>query len=169
MLIVFSGLPGVGKSSIAKALAKKISAVYLRIDSVEQAIRNADVLRNDDIGISGYTASYAVAKDNLLLGHIVIADCVNPVEWSRNAWMNVASEAEVAGLEIEILCSDLAEHRHRIEYRQIDVPDLKLPNWDAIMNSEYQAWDRDRIVIDTADKDIEQCVDELLSHVHICD
>lgn len=168
MLIVFSGLPGVGKSSIAKALAKKMSAVYLRIDSVEQAIRASDVLR-DDIGISGYAACYALAKDNLLLGHTVIADCVNPVCWSRDAWMRVAAEAETPGLEIEIICTDLDEHRKRVESRGVDVPGLVLPSWQKIINQEYHQWSRPRIIVDSAAKSICNCVDELLLHIQTCD
>jgi predicted kinase len=41
MLIVFSGLPGVGKTTIARELACSLAAVYLRIDSIEQALRQA--------------------------------------------------------------------------------------------------------------------------------
>lgn len=168
MLIVFSGLPGVGKSSIAKALAKKMSAVYLRIDSVEQAIQASDVLR-DDIGISGYAACYALAKDNLLLGHTVIADCVNPVCWSRDAWMRVAIDADVPGLEIEILCTDSEEHRKRVECRKAEVPGLVLPDWQQVINKEYQQWQRARITVDTAGKSIGCCVDELILHLQTCD
>ena len=39
MLIIFSGLPSVGKTSIARELARQINAVYLRIDSMAQAMR----------------------------------------------------------------------------------------------------------------------------------
>jgi predicted kinase len=41
MLIVFAGLPASGKSSIARALAQDLGAVWLRIDSIEQAIRES--------------------------------------------------------------------------------------------------------------------------------
>lgn len=41
MLIIFSGLPGSGKSTIAQALAKQLNAFYLRIDTIEQAILKA--------------------------------------------------------------------------------------------------------------------------------
>ncbi len=44
MLIIFGGLPGVGKTAIAAELARVIDALYLRIDSIEQAIRASGVV-----------------------------------------------------------------------------------------------------------------------------
>jgi predicted kinase len=41
MLVVVSGLPGVGKTTIARDLAVSMNALHLRIDSIEQALRNA--------------------------------------------------------------------------------------------------------------------------------
>ena len=41
MLIALGGLPGVGKSALARSLARRIGAVHLRIDTIEQAMRNA--------------------------------------------------------------------------------------------------------------------------------
>jgi DNA polymerase III delta prime subunit len=38
MLIVFSGLPGVGKTTIAQALARELRATYVRVDTIEDAI-----------------------------------------------------------------------------------------------------------------------------------
>ncbi|HAU1975266.1 TPA: AAA family ATPase, partial [Legionella pneumophila] len=32
MLIIFGGLPGTGKTTISKQIAKQLNAVYLRID-----------------------------------------------------------------------------------------------------------------------------------------
>lgn len=169
LLLVFSGLPGVGKSTIAKALAARTQAVYLRIDSAEQAICRANVLQRD-VGIAGYEVCCAMAKDNLLLGHCVIADCVNPVDWSRMRWQEVAREAGVPSLDVEFICSDEVEHRRRVESRQSDVPGLTLPIWQQIMHErEYWPWKEPRIVIDTAGKDVKTCVDELLSHLKGCE
>ena len=39
-LIALGGLPGVGKSTLATSLARRIGAVHLRIDTIEQAMRN---------------------------------------------------------------------------------------------------------------------------------
>ena len=52
MLIVFSGLPGVGKTGIARELARTIGAVHLRIDSIEQALRRAGY-RGESEGYAG--------------------------------------------------------------------------------------------------------------------
>jgi len=38
MLTIFGGLPGTGKTTIARELARQTGAIHLRIDSIEQAI-----------------------------------------------------------------------------------------------------------------------------------
>lgn len=148
-LIIFGGLPGVGKSSLARELARDIDAVYLRIDSIEQALRDSGgmVQPLDD---AGYRVAYTVAADNLRLGCTVVADCVNPISITRNAWLEIANRAGVRALEVEVQCSDAAEHRRRVETRVADIPGLILPSWDEVLTREYQRWDREHIEVDTA-------------------
>ena len=76
-----------GKTSIASGLARVIGAVHLRIDSIEQALRNSQVTVT---GPEAYVVAHAIAVDNLRLGHTVIADSVNPIEITRAAWRSVA-------------------------------------------------------------------------------
>ena len=85
MLVVFAGLPGSGKSSIAQRLASITGAVWLRIDWIEQAIRDSGVVPGS-LDDAGYRAAYAVAEDNLRLGRDVIGNSVNPWMLTRNAW-----------------------------------------------------------------------------------
>ena len=40
VLFIFAGLPGSGKSTLAGVLAREIRAVYIRIDTIEQALRD---------------------------------------------------------------------------------------------------------------------------------
>ena len=148
-LVVFGGLPGTGKTTIAKDVARRTGAVYLRIDTIEQAVRSANVLAGD-IGPAGYVVANGVAEDNLRLGRTVIADCVNPVEDSRRGWRSVAAAAGAPLIELEIVCSDVAEHRRRVESRAIDVPGLPPPRWESIEAGGYQPWSRPRLVVDTA-------------------
>ena len=157
MLIIFGGLPGVGKTAIAAELARLTGALHIRIDSIEQAIRASGVVSQpiDDVG---YRVAYAVAEDNLRIGRTVIADSVNPLHLTRQAWAAVANRARVKAIEIEVTCSDGNEHRRRVETRTSDIPGLKLPAWGEVIGREYHRWDGEHLVIDTADRTIEQNV-----------
>lgn len=160
MLIVFSGLPGTGKSTLARALAARLRAALLRIDTIEQALR---AVRPDEaeMGPDGYLAGYAIAADNLSLGRTVVADAVNPVDLTRDAWRTVGERAGVPVVEIEIACSDRAEHRRRVETRVADIDGLVMPTWQNVLDRDYRPWTRDRLVVDTAGRTPEDCVEEI--------
>ncbi len=147
MLLILAGLPASGKSTLARGLARAFGAAYLCIDSIEQSLRDASQI---DVQVEGYAAAYAIAADNLSLGHSVVADSVNPVGITRNAWRTVGEAAQVPVIEIEVICSDGDEHRRRVESRTTDVPNLVLPAWQDVLDRDYEPWDRPRIVIDTA-------------------
>lgn len=148
ILIVFGGLPGVGKSAIARALVMRSTFAYLRLDTIEQALR--DALNVDDVGPAGYQLAYALAASNLNLGMAVVADCVNPLDATRNAWRAVAAKASSPIVEVEVICSDSSEHRRRIETRTADIDGLKLLGWDDVLRRDYQPWTTSRVVIDSA-------------------
>jgi predicted kinase len=160
MLIVLGGLPGVGKTTIARELARRLGAVHLRIDTIEQAIRNSDP-REGPINDAGYLVAYALAEDNLRLGRVVIADSVNPIQITRDAWLSVASRANVPVLEVEIQCSDSAEHRLRVEERTGDIAGHRLPTWSDVTAREYAPWHREHLVLDTAIMTPDCCVETI--------
>jgi len=149
MLVVFSGLPGTGKTTIARQIAVRRSATYLRIDDVEQAIRTAGVLTGD-IGPVGYFVANALAASNLANGVTVVADCVNPVEESRQGWRETAARTQTRIIEIEVVCSDPVEHRRRVESRHPDIDGLILPSWQAVLERHYSPWEEPHLIIDTA-------------------
>lgn len=135
-LISFSGLPGVGKTTIARALSKQINAVHLRVDSIEVAMKNSS-LKIHPAEDAGYLAVAAVAADNLALGLDVIADTVNPLEISRELWVDAAAKANAELMNVEILCSDKVEHRKRVESRISDIDGLTVPSWEAVVDRRY--------------------------------
>jgi predicted kinase len=165
VLISFSGLPATGKSTIAFALAREIGAVWLRIDSIEQAILASGVLRGAPMDDAGYRAAYAVAEDNLRLGRQVIADSVNGWALTRDAWRTTGLQASAHVIEVEVICSDAVEHRRRVETRTVDVPGLKLPDWLAVSEREYHPWNREHLTIDTAGRSATTCVDMVMSAI----
>ena len=160
VLVVMSGLPGTGKSTLARALASASGAVHLRIDVIEQAIVRSG-LAAQPLGPVGYEVGYALAEDMLRQGHPVIADSVNPLPVTRDAWREVAAKSGVGWVDVEVVCSDPAEYRARVAGRTSDIPDLRLPTWAQVQDRDYQPWDRDRIVVDTAQQDVARAVSEL--------
>lgn len=159
LLYIFSGLPGTGKSTLSQFLAQYLNATYFRIDSIEQTMRNTKI---ENLYDHGYHIAFQLAKDNLNIGQTVIADSTNPIYASRVAWWQVAQTCHVPHRDIEVICSDLKQHRQRVESRQSDIPHLKLPTWDTVCQREYEVWHSQRIIIDTANKTPEQSKKDLL-------
>ena len=93
------------------------------------------------LGPEGYEVAYAIAEDNLRLGRTVIADSVNPLEVTRSAWRSVAQRTGRRYLEIEIICSDQAEHRRRVESRTSDIARHRLPSWQEVCDRDYEPWE----------------------------
>jgi predicted kinase len=187
-LYILSGLPGVGKSALAKCLAREYGAVYLRIDTIEQGLRT---LCDFDVQGEGYRLAYRIAEDNLKNGLSVVADSCNPIQLTRDEWETTALQAGAKYINIEVICSDKNEHRERIEKRNAEPeknhtePEenhtdreeshadteeshtgrdgLRLPTWEEVVAREYDQWKEDHIVIDTANTDILQCREALFA------
>lgn len=150
MLIVLSGLPGTGKTTIGKALAAKRSAAYVRVDEIEHALKQHSGF-DQEIGPAGYAVAFAIASSNLKLGNLVVADSVNPVPESRQGWRDVVRAIDGALLlEVEVICSDENEHRHRVEGRAPDIDGFTLPTWSSVTSHVYVPWTEPRLILDTA-------------------
>jgi predicted kinase len=159
VLIVLSGLPGVGKTTLARELATATAAIHLRIDSIEHALRGAGWKVEGE----GYSVAHAIAEDNLRLGQCVVADCVNPWPLTRSEWQAVADRAGVRAINVEVVCSDVEEHRRRVESRSADIPGHTLPTWSEVIERDYRPWDVERLVVDTARLDVQESLRKILS------
>ena len=157
-LIVLSGLPGTGKTTVGRELARRLNAVFLRIDSIERPM----IAAGWNVEGRGYEAAQAVAEDNLRLGNTVVADCVNPWPMTRAAWHAVAGRAGARAVDVEFVCSDTDAHRRRIEERRAAEPEAGWPAWQDVIDRDYRPWDTDRIVIDTGALSPERAVETLL-------
>jgi predicted kinase len=164
VLIVFAGLPGTGKTTVSRLLATRLGAVYLRIDTIEQTMKAAGVA---EVGAGGYAVGNALAEANLRLGLHVVADCVNPVEASRAGWRDAAAAAAARLVDIQLVCSDVVEHRRRVEQRVADIPGLVVPRWEQVMARAMEARDDAHLVLDTAGVTPETLVERCLAYAGV--
>lgn len=146
--IVCSGLPGVGKTTIARALAQETGAFYLRIDSIETGLRES-TLRIHPAQDAGYLAAMAVARDNLVLGTSVIADCVNDCALTRRRWADVATGSDARLVNVEVTCPDSPEHMARVEERRRAPGGETLPDWPTVQARMFEPWGEPRLILDS--------------------
>ncbi len=163
VLIAFAGLPGTGKSTIARLLAREIGAVYLRIDAIEGALRLCEPGR--EIGPEGYDIAAALAVSNLEIGRDAIVDCVNPWPLTRDGFRQAARRARAEFLGVEIVCADPVLHRARLESRSNDLPGVPKVDWAQVVARDYRPWDDADIRVDTAASDAAQAVEKLTSRM----
>lgn len=155
VLIVIGGLPGSGKSSVASALAARTATAFVRVDRIEQAIVEWTSLSHP-VGPVGYAVAHQFAREQLTLRLDVIVECVNPSALTRDAWVKTAQDQDAAIVEVEIVCRDEIEHRRRVETRGSDVAGLVKPTWAEVLSRDYEAWDRNRLVVDSARNTVDE-------------
>jgi len=112
VLYIFAGLPGSGKMTLSQLLASHVGAAHIRIDTIEQALRDVCAV---NVESEGYRLAYRLAGGILRAKVSVVADSCNPVELTRRERERVASDADARYVNIEIVCSDAREHRVRVE------------------------------------------------------
>lgn len=157
VLVALSGLPGVGKTTIAKALAMASGATLLRLDTIEQALRAA--------GPGGYAVAYRLAAENLALGRDIIADCVNPMAITREAFAACAREGGGRLIDVEVICTDRKAHRRRLEARVADIEGLAVPDWAAVAAHPMEPWTEPRVMLDTSRRSVGEAVALLLAQM----
>ena len=93
MLTVISGLPGVGKTTVADLVGRRLGAVRLSIDTVEEALLAARLPRGGETGVAAYEAVGALAARDLRDGRSVVVDAVNDSEPARDTWRRASASA----------------------------------------------------------------------------
>ena len=160
MIIAFSGRPGSGKSTLSKIISKKLKAIYLRIDTIEGFLGE---IYKADPGMKVYELSQTLALENLELGNIVVSDGCNYKKILRNNWEKIADKVKCKCINIEIKCSNNNERRKRLSERHFDLSPEVI---DQIMKEPYEEWDKERLIIDTINKSVDECIDEIMEKIN---
>lgn len=162
VLVVFAGLPGVGKTAVSRRVADRLGATFVRIDTVESAI--ASTLHPFGDSPVGYVVAARVAADQLRSGRPVIADAVNGLQIARDLWVDLAAECGAELHWVEVVCTDPAEHRRRVESRTAEMPGHAIPSWSEVIARAWEPFVEPRLVIDNLG-DVEAQVERVLTTI----
>jgi predicted kinase len=148
--IVFAGLPGTGKSSIAEAVGRELGIPVFAKDWLEATLRRSGLGPSTDVGYAGYELLTTLAQRQLQLGQSVILDSVASIESIRTRWHELAATYQARWRIIECVCSDETAHRARLAVRERGIPGWHELTWAEVehVKAYYAEWQADRLIID---------------------
>ena len=153
-LIIFSGLPGTGKSALAEAVGRELGIPVFAKDWLEATLLRSKLVPAEtekQLGSVGYDLLTVLAERQLSLNQSVILDSVASTESIRNTWRDLAKKYKADWRVIECVCSDIALHRERLEKRQRRIPGWHELKWSEVefVRSYYPPWDEERLILDS--------------------
>ncbi|MFA9431850.1 AAA family ATPase [Egicoccus sp. AB-alg2] len=163
MLIVISGLPATGKTTLAAALARHARAVHLSVDTVEDAMLRCGLEHGWTTGVAAYEAVSAAARQNLSLGLTVVVDAVNDSEPARQVWRDAAASCGVELRFVLLVPPATSEHQRRLRVRQRGLDLLPEPSWRQVeaRAAGYEPWPDAPLAL-LADEPVETLVQRLV-------
>ncbi len=151
-----AGLPGAGKSTVAQELGNRLGYPVVSVDQIESSILSAGIDSDQPTGLAAYLVAETLAGNVLESGRSVIVDAVNAVLPAREQWVGLAGRHGNTLSFVEVVCSDSAVHRERLEARKRNIPHINEPTWNAVEQrlDEYAEWEgpsaaADRITLDS--------------------
>ncbi|MEO5704535.1 MAG: ATP-binding protein [Candidatus Limnocylindrales bacterium] len=151
-MIVLSGLPGSGKSGVARGIAIARGYPVLSVDPIESAIVTAGIPRSFETGLAAYVVAETLAGEMLGAGLSVVIDAVNAVEEARDMWRRLAPNHGADLRIIECVVSDETVHAERVAARDrgLAIPE---PSWDEVVRrrAEWAPWPEPHLTLDAID------------------
>lgn len=154
-LIVFSGLPGAGKSSLAEALGRAQGVPVYAKDWLEATLLGSGMAVTPEsqalLGRTGYDLLSMLAKRQLSLGQSVILDSVAGTSTIRGAWRELADQYAATWRVIYVRCSDERVHRERLALRSRGIPGWRELTWDEVerVRSYFAPWTGSYLSVDS--------------------
>ena len=164
-MIVLSGLPGTGKSTLAETIGKKLGIPVFAKDWLEAVLlKNGFSSSSDerDLGYVGYELLTVLAERQLMLGQSVILDSVASTQSIRKTWHGLANQYHAQWRVVECICSNETLHKERLKGRKRNIPGWHELKWADVEKVKlyFQKWDEDRLVLD-----MENPIEENISSV----
>jgi len=166
-LIVFSGLPGTGKSTLAEAAGRQLRVPVFAADWLLGSLTPFGGYHLDELLKIGAELLTTLAFRQLELGQSAILDFPAEDLATRSRWRSLA---DTAGAEFRVVvcaCSDRKLHRARLERRQRGIPGWhEGGNWTNVERrlAEFPPWTGEVLVTDAV-RPLAQNLATVLEHV----
>lgn len=165
-LIVMSGLPGSGKSTIAERLAERLKLPVFSVDPIESAIIKAGIQRSFETSVAAYQVAETLASEQLKIGNSVIIDAVNAEEDGKDVWRGLARRHGLELIVLLVIVSDRALHKQRIESRVRGLHGFSEVTWERVEAREkvFTAWKEPTLQLDSA-RALETVVEKAIRYI----
>ncbi len=157
-LIVFTGLPGTGKSAIAEPVGRELEIPVFAKDWLEATLRRCGLMPGTqagrDLGYASYELLTTLAARQLDLDQSAILDSVASFKRVRNQWRELADAHGAAWRVIECVCSSESTHRSRLKSRKRGISGWDELTWMDVeaVRSYYEPWgEEERLILDTVE------------------
>jgi predicted kinase len=152
VLIVMSGLPGSGKSSIAERIAEQLQIPIFSVDPIEAAILEAGIQQGFETGLAAYLVAATLASEHLKLGISVVIDAVNAEEEGKDTWRELGWKYGLTPIVLEVVVSNQALHRRRIQSRVRDLHGFSEVTWEQVeaRRKKFTPWKEPALLLDSA-------------------
>jgi len=155
-MIVFSGLPGTGKSALAESVGRELGIPVFAKDWLEATFLQCELVpanKEKSLGSAGYELLTLLARRQFMLGQSAILDSVASTESIRSAWKQLSVEYDALWYVIECICSNENIHRARLKTRQRHIPSWHELEWSDVerVKNYYAPWKESRLILDAVD------------------
>ncbi|RXJ71658.1 hypothetical protein CS022_20145 [Veronia nyctiphanis] len=148
-LIVIGGLPGTGKTTLSKALSKRLELPVFSKDELEAAVSRAEIASNRQMNGVGYELMDTIAHAHIDSCRSVIFDFIASKNRIIECWPSLLS---MPVKYIECICSDESRHQERILSRERGIKGWYELSWEDVaqIKAIYNPYTSERLILDTA-------------------